>query len=170
MWYYGVSYGSPAIVVLLSFLLDPRSYRSEDYCWIQTSFALLCFVGPSVLVALVSYFSFKSSKLYHSWNDDDDGMGVHFAQNYILFHFPCPLLRVTLKCVLIVLRCHFSSCVLKSALPCNISSHMKLSLDVLWFGRAMLRQCQLLAASLKLNMYKNFIPVLVSFCCVCVSC
>lgn len=55
LWYYGVSYGSPAIVVLLSFLLDPRGYRSEKYCWIQTSFALLCFVGPAVIVALVSF-------------------------------------------------------------------------------------------------------------------
>lgn len=53
--YYGVSYGSPAIVVLLSFLLDPRSYRSEKHCWVQTSFTLLCFVGPAVLVALVSH-------------------------------------------------------------------------------------------------------------------
>ncbi|XP_035714297.1 latrophilin-like protein 1 isoform X2 [Folsomia candida] len=64
LWYYGVSYGSPAIVVLLSFLLDPRSYRSEKHCWVQTSFTLLCFVGPAVLVALATaavliYTSYK---------------------------------------------------------------------------------------------------------------
>lgn len=61
LWYYGVSYGSPAIVVLLSFLLDPRSYRSENYCWVQTSFTLFCFVGPAVLVALVSKVAYQQS-------------------------------------------------------------------------------------------------------------
>ena len=54
-WYYMAAYGLPAVVVGISCIIDATSYGTADYCWLATdNYFILAFVGPVVLVILVS--------------------------------------------------------------------------------------------------------------------
>ena len=54
-WYYLAAYGLPALVVGVSCIIDATSYGTADYCWLATdNYFILAFVGPVVLVILVS--------------------------------------------------------------------------------------------------------------------
>jgi len=54
-WYYIFGYGCPLIIVLVSGLVDPLSYGTDRYCWLRAdNFFILSFVGPVILVILVS--------------------------------------------------------------------------------------------------------------------
>jgi len=54
-WYYLFGYGVPLIIVVVSGLVDPLSYGTDRYCWLRAdNFFILSFVGPVILVILVS--------------------------------------------------------------------------------------------------------------------
>ena len=54
-WYYLAAYGLPALVVGVSCIIDATSYGTADFCWLATdNYFILAFVGPVVLVILVS--------------------------------------------------------------------------------------------------------------------
>lgn len=54
-WYCAVSYGAPALVVLVSAAVDPLSYGTPHVCWLRTdNYFIFAFVGPVAAVLLVS--------------------------------------------------------------------------------------------------------------------
>lgn len=58
-WYYLVAYGAPLLIVAISGFIDPFSYGTDRYCWLRAdNYFIFSFVGPVVLVILVSYSLF----------------------------------------------------------------------------------------------------------------
>ena len=53
IWYYIIAYGGPALILLISLLIDPLSYGSQTHCWLRTdNYFFLSFVGPAVGIIL----------------------------------------------------------------------------------------------------------------------
>lgn len=54
-WYCFVSYGAPAIVVLISLGIDPWGYGTDQVCWLTTeNNFIFAFIGPVAVILLVS--------------------------------------------------------------------------------------------------------------------
>lgn len=49
VWYYGLAYGTPAVIVIIAALVDCTSYGTQHYCWLQAdNYFIFSFVGPAV--------------------------------------------------------------------------------------------------------------------------
>ncbi|XP_076346451.1 latrophilin Cirl-like isoform X2 [Tachypleus tridentatus] len=49
IWYHGLAYGVPIVIVAISAIVDPYSYGTKDFCWLQTdNYFIFSFVGPAV--------------------------------------------------------------------------------------------------------------------------
>ncbi|CAG2104110.1 unnamed protein product [Medioppia subpectinata] len=59
-WYYLLSYGVPAILVIISAIIDPLSYGTPNYCWLRSdNYFIWAFVGPviAILIANIIFLS-----------------------------------------------------------------------------------------------------------------
>ncbi|XP_076340873.1 latrophilin Cirl-like isoform X2 [Tachypleus tridentatus] len=49
IWYHGLGYGIPIIIVSVSAIVDPYSYGTKEFCWLRTdNYFIFSFVGPAV--------------------------------------------------------------------------------------------------------------------------
>ncbi|XP_022240203.1 latrophilin Cirl-like [Limulus polyphemus] len=49
IWYHGLAYGAPIVIVAVSAIVDPYSYGTRDFCWLRTdNYFIFSFVGPAV--------------------------------------------------------------------------------------------------------------------------
>ncbi|XP_054161343.1 adhesion G protein-coupled receptor L3-like isoform X2 [Oppia nitens] len=54
-WYYLLSYGVPAILVIISAIIDPLSYGTSKYCWLRSdNYFIWAFVGPVIAILLAN--------------------------------------------------------------------------------------------------------------------
>ncbi|KAL3289919.1 hypothetical protein HHI36_023302 [Cryptolaemus montrouzieri] len=50
-WYYLFAYGVPLIIVLVSAIIYPQGYGTENFCWLKTeNYFIYSFVGPVIVV------------------------------------------------------------------------------------------------------------------------
>ena len=63
-WYYLCGYGLPVLTVAVSSVVDPFSYGTDAYCWLRAdNFFVFSFVGPVLVILLVSTFQYDVSLL-----------------------------------------------------------------------------------------------------------
>ncbi|CAG2159344.1 unnamed protein product [Oppiella nova] len=65
-WYYLLSYGVPAILVIISAIIDPLSYGTSKYCWLRSdNYFIWAFVGPviAILIANIIFLSIAMSTM-----------------------------------------------------------------------------------------------------------
>ncbi|UYV65989.1 hypothetical protein LAZ67_3006074 [Cordylochernes scorpioides] len=63
-YYYAAAYSAPAVIVMVSALVDSSSYGTPDYCWLRAdNYFILSFVGPVIFIVLAN-FVFLSIALY----------------------------------------------------------------------------------------------------------
>ena len=54
-WYYLLSYGVPAILVIISAIIDPLSYGTTRYCWLRSdNYFIWAFVGPVIAILMAN--------------------------------------------------------------------------------------------------------------------
>ncbi|XP_022246580.1 latrophilin Cirl-like [Limulus polyphemus] len=52
--YYVAAYGIPAVIVMISAIIDPFSYGTKDYCWLKVdNYFVFSFVGPVAAILLL---------------------------------------------------------------------------------------------------------------------
>ncbi|XP_022238293.1 latrophilin Cirl-like isoform X1 [Limulus polyphemus] len=54
-FYYAAAYGIPALIVMISAIIDPFSYGTKDYCWLKVdNYFVFSFVGPVAAILLAN--------------------------------------------------------------------------------------------------------------------
>lgn len=54
-WYYALAYGTPAVIVAVSCIVNPHNYGTDQYCWLRSdNYFIFAFVGPVVAVILAN--------------------------------------------------------------------------------------------------------------------
>lgn len=57
-WYYVAAYALPALITGISAGVDPSSYGTNQFCWLQAdNYFVFSFVGPAVSIIFVSILS-----------------------------------------------------------------------------------------------------------------
>ncbi|XP_022240202.1 latrophilin Cirl-like, partial [Limulus polyphemus] len=71
-WYYSLGYGLPAIVVGVSVIIDPYSYGTLSFCWLNIkNYYVFSFVGPTlafVVASVIFYFLILCKVCYKAQN------------------------------------------------------------------------------------------------------